>query len=107
MDLNGDSALLQAEDLGNFCVVDFSNFIYLQEVVARAQRTQLLKTSVYGPLAYLGGIGSAQAPLFLCVRHVLLCAVPLTSGPGGSALQNLLEFLLGDLDTAFAKAGGH
>ena len=34
VNLDGDTALLQAEDFGNFLVEDFYNLVYLQEVIA-------------------------------------------------------------------------
>src|SRR5512140_467577 len=94
VNLNGKAAGQQAEYRGGLRIEDLIDHIDFNEVVARAERADLLPPARLGPVGYLARIGPVDAALFLGAGKVALGGIAVALRPGRTIAQDALQ--LGD-----------
>ena len=91
MDEDGHGLRAQTEALGSLRVVDLLHVADLDEVVARADRTDLSPAALHGPVADDVGVRPFERPAALDVIEVVRGAVPLVDRPGRAPRQDLAD----------------
>jgi hypothetical protein len=70
--------------------VDLGDALHLDEVVARAERSELRPAALLGALGDLPGIGPLEPSALLDMQEIVRLAEPLPDRPGGAPGQKLL-----------------
>src|SRR5205823_9429549 len=91
---------VQAEGVGDVPVVDRLDLLDFEEVVARAERADLVGAALARPLADLPGIGARHRAALLDRLEVLRPAEAAVDRPGGAARQQPLHLALLEPDGA-------
>ncbi len=101
-------AHVQPEGARRLLVVDLLDRLYLQEVVARAQRAELLAAPLPRPLADRVRVRSGDAAARLRGVEVGGGAIPALDRPGGALCHHLVQLAVADAERAVgAQAGRH
>ncbi len=100
VNLGHDLARKEAHAPGSRLVEDLIHYIDLDEVVARAQRAQLVAGALVGAGADLAGIGSGDATVLLSAVEVGLGGIALLQRPARPVDDHVLQLLLSQREPA-------
>src|SRR6185369_12386225 len=83
-----DATDLETEARRHFRQVDLFDDLDLQEMISRAERTQLRRASFHCGLAHRVRIGTGEATAFLCTLEILSLAVAFVDRPASAPFEN-------------------